>query len=202
MRNTLLILLLCGGLVQAIEYVEPKMGDLPGPAVKIVRDADKNFEDVLMREWSDRVYTDEGTKQYTYQQGYNYKKKEGYIRVLDKQGKVVSEEYSANIDGGVSREETQLAFELFKAHPEIQKRLNNLEEKIYIYGGFNYLDQKSDKACYSGNRCVHIFASTISDPLVAHAVVRLNDRTIPYPNYETDSVVMELLKNRIKKQDK
>ncbi|WP_395376645.1 hypothetical protein [Marinicella sp. W31] len=196
------LLLMCCGVAQAIEYADVKLGDLPGPAVKIVRDGDNNFQDVMMREWTDRVYTDEGTQQYVYQQGYDYSKKEGYIRVLDLQGNIVREEYSAKTDGGVSREETQLAFELFKAHPEIQKQLQNLKEKIYIYGGFNYLDQKSDQACYSGNRCVHIFASTISNPLVAHAVVRLNDKTIPYPEYDTDPVVMELLKGRLKKRDK
>ena len=202
MKNILILTLFFTGISNAYEFDKVYDHDLPGPALKIVRDENNNFKDIIMRQWSDQIQTKSGKKHYTYQQGYSYEKKQGYLRTLDKDGSVVNETYSIKNDGGVSKEEVLLAFELFKAHPDIQKQLADVDERLYIYGGFNYLDQEENAPCYWGNRCLHVFVSTKSDPVVAHAIVKLTDKSIPYPKYDTEMTMKQLVVEKSKRHFK
>lgn len=200
--NCLILILFGVGLCQAYQFDQVHDADLPNPAVKIVRDKDGHFSDIILRQWFDSVVRNGEKTHYTYQQGYNYEKKQGYIRVLDKNGKVASEEYSIDNNGGTCKEEVLLAFEIFKAHPEIKEQLGGIEEKLLIYGGFNYADQEVEKPCSAESRCVHVFVSTRSVPLVAHAIVKLTDRTIPYPKFAMDSALKDLAIIKAKKHFK
>jgi len=202
MKSILVLTVMLTSISSAYEFDKISEYDLPSPAVKIVRDKNNDFKDVVVRVWSDQIETESGKKYYTYQQGYSYAKKQGYLRTLDKDGSVVHEAYSIKNDGGVSREEVLLAFELFKAHPDIQKQLSGVKERLYIYGGFNYLDQDEKAPCYWGNRCLHVFVSTKSDPVLAHAIVRLTDKTIPYPRFDTEMTLKQLVVEKSKRHFK
>ena len=90
------------------------------------------------------------------------------------------------VEGGgmASREEIMLSFEIFKNHPEIHQVLAKQDEPIKLFGGFGYIDKQADQACYQGKRCVHVFAHTKSKSMVAHAIVKLSDKSIPYPDFD------------------
>ncbi len=184
----IIALLLYMQTAAAIEYAEYNEADLPNPAEAIQRDEAGNIVEVTINRWQDRVKTAEGDKLYEYRQGYNYQKKQGFIRTFTLQGDLVHEEYARRIDGMVSREEMLKAFELFKADPFQQTLMAAEEQAIVLHGGFNFEDDEEGEPCFKGNRCVHVFASTPKTTVVAHAIVRLTDNSIPYPTFDTDDV--------------
>ncbi len=187
MKITALIMLLIGTTAQAVEYAPIRNQDLSAPALNVTEDDQGNWLEITASEWRDVVYTDEGQASYVYQMGYNYQKQQGFLRTYTPDMQLVSEVYNAQSGGMVSREELLLAFELFKAHPEINQVLASEQALIHLYGGFGYADQHADGVCYQGNknrRCVHVFAHTDSKSMVAHAIVKLSDRTIPYPDFD------------------
>ena len=166
---SMLVLISTSSLALKIEpYYE---ADLPNLAIDITRDDTGKFIEVTVNEWHDTIYTKEGTKNYIYRQGYNYQKKKGFIRTYSPEMKLLFEEYSEKNDGMVVREEMLVAFDLFKADSTVAKLLSDTNEPITIHGGFNYEDKKPTEACYPGNRCVHVIASTPSVAVLAHAIV-------------------------------
>lgn len=192
------LLLICLG-VNAQQFEPYYEADLPNPAINITKDKDGNFVEVTVNEWHDSVYTKEGNKNYIYRQGYNYKKKQGFIRTFSTDNKLLVEKYSEKYDGMVVREEMLQAFELFKHDPTISKLLKSTKEPITIHGGFNYEDSEKVAACSPGNRCVHVIASTPTIAVLAHAIVKLVDKSVPYPTYDTDPVTIAAIELKMKK---
>jgi hypothetical protein len=184
MKIYLLILMTLTGQLQAIEYDKVYEQDLSANALKITRDEQGNWLEITANEWHDVVFTEQGEKAYIYQQGYNYQKQSGFLRTYTPDKKLVSEVWSPEGGGMVSREEILLSFELFKKHPEINQVLAKENEAIKLFGGFGYVDNEPNQACYQGKRCVHVFAHTDSKTMVAHAIVKLSDQTIPYPDFD------------------
>ncbi len=180
-----IILLLIGlsNAVCAIEYREFTEQDLPNPAKKITLDEQGNWLELTVNEWKDVIETKEGKKKRVFTQGYNYQKRQGFIRSHSLEGQLLSEVYSADFDGMVTREEMMLAYDLFKNHETAKKILEAQNEPIELQGGFNYADQGEGKPCSKGLRCVHVFASTPTKALILHSVVRLTDKSIPYPEF-------------------
>lgn len=179
-----IILLTISITVMAIEYVPTREADVSDPALAITKDNDGNWLEITTREWQDVVLTDEGEKSYVYQQGYNYQKQQGFLKTYTTDKKLVNETYGAQNGGMVSKEELLLAFELFKKHEAIHNVLAKEKTPIYVFGGFGYADKSSKAACYYGQRCVHVFAHTDTKEMIAHAIVKLNDRTVPYPDFD------------------
>lgn len=197
MKKILFLLWLC--LNAHAQQIEPYYeADLPNPAIEIIKDEVGNFKEVTVNEWQDSVYTKEGNKDYIYRQGYDYSKKQGFIRTYTLNRELVFEEYSAKYDGMVVREEMYQAFELFQNDSDVAKLLNSAKEPITIHGGFNYEDNQQQGECSPGNRCVHVIASTPTIPVLAHAVVKLSDKTVPYPEYDTDQVTIAAIELRMK----
>jgi len=168
-------------MVHAVEFLPLAENDVPNPAKKITLDNQGNWLEITVNEWKDRVKTEAGVKKYVYRQGYNYQKQQGFVRVYTLDQKLVSEEYSVDYDGMVAREEMLVAYDLIKKDPTIQAVLEQHDEVIELQGGFNYADVGDDQICSKGQRCVHVFANTPTKALILHAVVRLSDRTVPYP---------------------
>ncbi|MCF6299803.1 MAG: hypothetical protein L3J52_01560 [Proteobacteria bacterium] len=190
MKKTLFIVsLLYSFQVFSIEIAPLNDADLPNPAVKISYDDSKKITEVIVNEWHDRVDSPSGRKQLKFQQGYDYTRKEGFIRSYDLSGKLLNETYSASYDGMVTREEMLLAFEIFKTQKNVIDKLKKEEGVIVLHGGFNYEDSQADQPCYQGNRCVHVFASSKTTAIVSHSVIKLTDGSVPYPEYDTDPVV-------------
>lgn len=160
--------------------------DLPNPAIALTRDSTNEIIEVVVNEWKDYVYMKEGSKHLIFQQGYDYSKKQGFIRTFSINKQLINEQYSAEYDGMVAREELLVAFEIFKKTTELQSIFNSANEPITLQGGFNYTDPNINDACYMGNRCVHVFASTSENSILAHAIVRLNDKSIPYPFFDLE----------------
>ncbi|MGJ8663260.1 MAG: hypothetical protein ACSHWU_06405 [Marinicella sp.] len=186
------IIIICGLiLVQTVNAVEFKAygeHDVPNPAKKITLDDAGNWLEITVNEWKDRVKTDDGLVNYLYKQGYNYQKQEGFVRIYSLDNKLISEKYSVDYDGMVAREEMLLAFELVKTHPVTSAILEQQAEVIELQGGFNFVDKNNDEACSKGKRCVHVFANTPTKSSILHAVVRLSDKTVPYPVIDTDTM--------------
>ncbi len=181
--KTVMLLLCLSSTAWAIEYREFTEQDLPNPAKKITLDGQGNWLELTVNEWKDVVETKEGKQKRIFTQGYNYQKRQGFIRVHSFQGELLNETYSEEYDGMVTREEMMLAYDLFKKHEVNRKVLEQQNEPIELQGGFNYADQGKGQPCSIGLRCVHVFASTPSKPLILHSVVRLTDQTIPYPEF-------------------
>ena len=182
-----------------VKFANHFEADLPNPAVNITKDENGNFIEVTVNEWHDSVYTKEGNKNYIFHQGYDYSRKEGFIRTYTSDKKLVNENYSNQIDGMVVREEMMIAFELFKKHPMVKKLLEQHDETITLHGGFNFEDDNANQPCFPGNRCVHVFASSDSKAIVAHSIVKLADQTVPYPAFDTDEAIWA--ENELKMQN-
>ena len=197
MKLTVILILFSTAAV-ALEFEPYYEADLPNLAVKITKDEQGNFIEVTVNEWHDSVYTKEGHKNYIFQQGYDYSRKEGFIRTYSPERTLINETYSYRYDGMVVREEMLQAFELFKTNADVLKLLSAVNEPITLHGGFNFEDENADMPCYPGNRCVHVFASTPSVAVVAHSIVKLADKTVPYPAYDTDTVTHEMIETRMK----
>ncbi len=177
------LILLLSNTVDGIEYKPLFDEELPDPAYKITLDDDGNWLELTVDIWVDVIHTDAGKLKRKYAQGYNYHKKQGFMRVYDLDGKLLSEVYGVDYDGSITKEEMLLAFDLFKAHPTVQGILQKEQGPIELFGGFTYADKGEDQPCSRGLRCVHIFANNESKPIILHSIVRLTDRTIPYPTY-------------------
>ncbi len=184
MKRSLMLFLWINTSV-AIEYVPQREEDLPQPAVNIIYQ-DSKIVEVLVDEWKDTVLLDGERRQFSYQQGYNYNKKQGFSRTVNPDGSIYHEKYSVDYSLMVSKEEMMTAFEIFKSHPKVIKILNEETLPISLYGGFSYKDEKIDEPCYKGNRCVHIMASSSANSLVIHSIVKLNDKTVPYPVFDME----------------
>lgn len=184
MFKSLLVLFCCLNCAHAIEYASINKADLSNPALNITTDDQGQWLEITASEWHDVVFTDEGEKPYLYRIGYNYKMQQGFLRTYTPDMKLVSEVYDKKTGGMVSREELLLAFDIFKADPDIQAVLAKENEPINVFGGFGYADKLPEQACYIGQRCVHVFAHTKSRSMVAHAIVKLNDKSIPYPDFD------------------
>ncbi|WP_154223306.1 hypothetical protein [Marinicella rhabdoformis] len=178
------IVIMASITVNAIEYVPIRDADVSEPAMSITKDKEGAWLEVTAREWQDVVFTDDGEKSYIYQQGYNYQKQKGFLKTYTTDRKLVNEVYTPESGGMVSREELMKAFEIFKNHDAIHETLAKEITPIYIFGGFGYADKTPNAACYLGQRCVHVFAHTDSKDMIAHAIVKLNDQTIPYPDFD------------------
>jgi len=157
--------------------------DLPIKATDIIYDESGKIVELVTSTWIDRINTDKGLVYYKYKQGYNYVKKEGFLKTYNDKGKLINENWSKAISGGVAQEEVLIAFELFKKNETVQKQFASTKLDIMLYGGFNF---KDDTECVSENRCVHIFASTLDNVLLAHSIVRLTDAKVIYPAYGMD----------------
>ncbi|MDJ1140433.1 hypothetical protein [Marinicella marina] len=183
----------------ALEILPFYESDLPPWAIAIKKNESGEFLEVTTNQWHDKVMTDEGEKRFIYRQGHDYIKRQGFLRTYTHDEQLVNEVYDVENDASVIREEIFIAFELFKMHPEIRKLLIDEGQPIILNGGFNYLDKEPTQPCYFGNRCVHVMASSANTAMVAHAVVRLSDKSIPYPHFDTDKATEQGIKNRIKK---
>lgn len=155
--------------------------DLPEKAIKIDYKKNGKIKEVMVSSWFDRVKTKDGPMYRKFEQGYSYKKKKGYIKIYDDNGKLLSEKWSKKIDGGVSKEEVLVAFDLFKKNKIVNHHLAKTDLLLTIHGGFNFQDNKK---CKPGNRCVHVFASTSEVGIMAHSIIRLSDEKVVYPNYD------------------
>ncbi len=175
----------------AVDFLPHSQADLPSPALHISYDGTE-FEEVLVNEWKDVVMIDGKKRQFLYQQGYNYKKKEGFSRTINSDGSTYHEKYSVDHITMVSLEEMMVAFEIFKNHPDVKKILSKETLPISIYGGFSFNDKKKNEPCYKGTRCVHIMASSENNALLVNSIVKLNDKTVPYPVFDM---------NELKKRD-
>ncbi len=184
MKTTLTMLLLllafnCAG----IKYMPVEDADLPNSAVEIILNESGEWHELVINDWQDVVSTPKGKHKYRYQQGFNYTKKQGFIRTFEMNGQLVNEQYGVDYDGRMSKEEMLVAYEIFKSHPDIKQQLAHFKVPIMLQGGFNYAVDESDMPCSKGMRCVHVFAHTAIEPLVAHAVIRMTDRSVPYPQF-------------------
>ena len=178
-------------VLMAVEYLPLQEHDVPNPAKHITYDDRGNWLEVTVNEWKDRVKTDEGVQSYIYNQGYNYQKQLGFLRVFTLDHQLVSEEYSVDYDGMVAREEMLLAYELIKKDPTVDAVFKQQSETIELQGGFNYADSKSEQVCSKGMRCVHVFANTPTKALILHAIVKLSDKTVPYPLFDTNTIIQK-----------
>lgn len=178
----------------AIEIEPYYDADLPNPAINITKDEQGNFLEVTVNEWHDKVYVQGEYKNYVFHQGYDYSKKQGFIRTYSDDMQLINETYSHQNDGMVVREEMMQAFEIFKSNETVLQLLVTAEQAITIHGGFNYEDPKEDQPCFVGNRCVHVFASTPNVPVLAHAIIKLVDQSVPYPLYDMDAAVLARIK--------
>lgn len=156
--------------------------DLPRKAFDITYDDSGKIIELIASQWHDRVKTKDGGKAYVkYEQGYNYQKKEGFFKTYDNAGNLTNEKWDKSIDGGVSQEEVLIAFNIFKNDISVKKQLSTIDEDIMIYGGFNFADSSE---CIPGNRCLHVFAYTLSRTILAHSIVRLTDSKVVYPIFD------------------
>jgi hypothetical protein len=188
MKKIISLLLFPAFVLANESFNEIYMADIPQPALEISYKDDGNILQVTHGSWMDRVRTKEGMKYRKYEQGYNYEKKQGFIRVFNQQGDLLQETWNKNIDGGVSKEELLKAFELFKDNDIVKAQLKNADTSITIHGGFNYQDRKE---CELGSRCVHVFASTPKVDILAHSIVRLSDNTVAYPDFENNENIIK-----------
>ncbi|VAW44314.1 hypothetical protein MNBD_GAMMA02-1210 [hydrothermal vent metagenome] len=172
--------------ISAQEFVPSFEEDLTNPAVKFTLDKKGGFKEVVVLRWHDSVYTKNGHINYTFEQGFDYPKKQGFIRTYDAENKLINEDYSYKYDGIVAREELLQVFEIFKSNPSVKKILAEIKEPITLHGGFSYADKEESQPCYSGNRCVHVFASIPSNSVAAHAIVKLTDKSVPYPHFDAE----------------
>jgi len=184
MKKLLISLAMIGSSAAAIEYKPIFEHDLSNPAIKITQDEQGNWIEITTNQWHDVVYTNEGKQTFVYQQAYNYQKEIGFLRVFTTEMELVSESQNPLGGGMVAREELLAAFEIFKSNPAINEQLKKEKEAIYLFGGFGYLDKNKQDPCYQGQRCLHVFANTQSKALVAHAIVKLNDHSVPYPDVD------------------
>jgi hypothetical protein len=184
MDKRLIFLCLICSSAGAIDFAPIYDQDLSNPAIKITRDEQGNWLEIITNQWHDVVYTDDGKKSYIYQQAYNYQKQTGFLRTFTPDMQPVSETQNPMGGGMISREELLVAFKIFKSNPVVIKLLEQEKEPIKVFGGFGYVDKNKQEPCYQGQRCVHVFAHTESKTMVAHAIVKLNDQSVPYPDYD------------------
>lgn len=182
----LFLLIILSSAADAITINPYFEADLPNPAVSFTKSKEGTFVEVIVNEWQDTAHTKEGIKKYIFQQGFDYSKHQGFIRTFTPDRILVNETYSAEYDGMVAREELLEAFEIFKSNPEILKILSATDETITLHGGFNYADKQESAACHAGSRCVHVFASIPTNSVLAHAIVKLVDKSVPYPHFDME----------------
>ncbi len=181
--SLLLILLTLGSVAQGVTFGTIAEADWPNKAKKITTNEKGEWLEITINDWQDVVSTADGQKKYRYTQGYDYQKKQGFVRTYGLDGQLVNETYGPEYDGRMTREEMEVAYDLFKKHPDVLKSLAEIKETIHLQGGFNYAEETPNRPCSLGQRCVHVFAHTNTKELVVHAVVRMTDRSIPYPNF-------------------
>jgi hypothetical protein len=179
------------------KFREVYEADLPRKAMHISFFENGSIKEVTVSTWTDRVNTKNGKKYYSYEQGFNYEEKKGFIKVFNESGKLIEEKRDSAIDGGVSQEELLVAFKLFKANEVVKQHFASTNLELIVFGGFNYSD---DKACILGSRCVHVLAATKEHMVLAHAIVRLTDQKVVYPNF--DMTASSLSEERISKSIK
>ncbi len=183
MKKILIILLVA---LTSNLYAEPifqplNQADLPTKASKISYDDSGKIIELVTSHWEDRIKTKEGLEYYSYEQGYNYHKKQGFLKIYTKDGTLVEEKWNTSIDGGVAAEEVLNAFEIIKNNDVIKGHFATTDEAIMLYGGFNF---KDDKECVLGRRCVHVFSSTLNRTVLSHSIVRLTDSKVVYPIFD------------------
>ncbi len=182
-------LLFCTAAVSAeIIFEELSLPDLPPLAPEIRFDDEGHIEWLVVSEWTDRVVIDGERVYYNYRQGYDYLKREGFIQVHDLKGNLVRERSGTDIGPGVSREELLVAFDVIKQDPAIRTRLEQANGPVHLHGGFNFSGSEGDsqRECRDGMRCVRVMASTETTASVIHSVVRLNDRTVVFLDYDEE----------------
>jgi hypothetical protein len=185
--NKIITLLLITNIGFAKEkFNEVFTADVPPKALEIKYKKNGDFLQVTSDSWVDRIKTENGLKYHKFEQGYNYVKKQGFMKVYDESGKLIQETWDKNIDGGVAKEELLTAFELFKENVGVKKQFLKADSNITIHGGFNYQDKLE---CNVGNRCVHVFASTETVAILAHSIVRLADNSVAYPDFENNKQI-------------
>ncbi|HFC30460.1 MAG TPA: hypothetical protein ENJ44_05400 [Oceanospirillales bacterium] len=183
-KNIVLLFILFSTISLAETKIETTyLADLPPKGQDISYNKDGHIVRITTSTWVDRVKTKDGLKYHKFEQGFDYKLKQGFIKVYDENGKLINEKWNKDISGGVAQEELLNAFALFKKHKTIQTHFKETDKKISIYGGFNFSDNKQ---CKLGNRCVHVMASTVDNPMLAHAIVRLIDSKVVYPDFDMD----------------
>ncbi len=173
--------------------------DLPPKGENIVYDKQGGIQTITTSTWVDRVKTKNGLHYHKFVQGFDYQKKQGFIRIYDDKGKLLQENWNKNIQGGVAQEELLKAFELVKNNPIVKKHFKQTKDKISLYGGFNFIDNSQ---CQLGNRCVHVMANTVNNPMVAHAIVRLTDAKVVYPDYDMDKSKWTIPRQKLVKKSK
>ncbi len=158
--------------------------DLPQKALSISYKKNGQIKELVMSQWVDRIKTKDGMVYRKYQQGYSYNKKKGFLKVFNLEGKLLNKKWSKKIDGGITKEELLIAYDLFKKNKDVHEHMQKTNLAITLHGGFNYED---DKKCKPGNRCVHIFAATAENAILAHSIIRLSDAKVVYPEYDMES---------------
>ena len=184
MKYLILLLITLNANAQKSKFRPFNEADLPQKALSISYKKNGDIKELIMSQWVDRIKTDDGMVYRKYQQGYNYKKKKGFIKVFDLEGKLLNLKWSKNIDGGITKEELLVAYELFKNNKKVKKHMQETNLPITLHGGFNYQDKKR---CKPGKRCVHIFASTAENAILAHSIIRLSDAKVVIPEYDMES---------------
>ncbi len=169
--------------ISAEDFKVTYPADLPNEAIEISHDENGELLRVTVNRWTDRVKTDEGMAYRTFEQGYDYSKKQGFIYTFDENDNKIGEAWSVDIDGMVTREELMVAFDLFKNNETVKNHFSETDMQIILHGGFNFQDNSE---CNAGNRCVHVFASTDKVAILAHSIVRLSDSTVVYPDFDMD----------------
>ena len=186
MKKLIVLLLLSTHSLAEEKFNKIFTADVPPSAIEIIYKEDGEFLQVTADSWTDRIKTEKGLRYHKFEQGYNYDKKQGFIKVFDEENNLIQETWDKNIDGGVAKEELLKAFELFKSNEVVKKQLKMADSNITIHGGFNYQDRLE---CQVGNRCVHVFASTNTVAILAHSVVRLADNSIAYPDFQNNKLI-------------
>lgn len=158
--------------------------DLPRKAKNIVYFESGNIKELVKNSWTDRVKSKDGLLYYSYEQGYNYEKKQGFLKIYDNHGKLIEEKWDKEIDGAICQEEALIAFEIFKKNSTVIRQFDLTDEIIELQTGFNFKD--NDK-CKLGNRCVHVFARAGDVSVLAHSIIKLTDSSVPYPEFDMET---------------
>jgi len=182
---TIILLMLSTSIFGKNSFKELRDSDLPRKAKSIVYDDSGKIIELVKNSWSDRLKSkDGGHVYYSYEQGYNYEKKQGFLKVYDDKKNLIEEKWDKEIDGAICQEEALIAFDVFKNNAKVKKQFALTDEVIELQTGFNFQD---DDKCKLGNRCVHVFASAGDVTVLAHSIVKLSDLSVPYPEYDMET---------------
>lgn len=160
---------------------EFRLQDLPNAAVRVEREADGSYREVVIRQWVDRIKNPKGKDHYRrIEIGFDYIQGQAFRRSANLDGSDLQTVHGNNFVAGTTREEVLDAFELFSAHPDVAPLLKR--DSVTLHGGFEFEDDP--KVCPRANRCVHVFASTPDIAVLAQGIVRLRQRDVPYPHFD------------------